>query len=499
MEDKLNKLPILKLKKASGKDTALKKRARYLLRREEVKNQKTRLECLLTQQFIHKYGSKTQQSKLNGAIILLIKQHLTNNDQMHSNTLAELELKIKQVTSAIKDEVRKKRNTRLSSEETSNVSHLQTQIDRIGDNKETNPFGRNETSTSINPRNWSIINAAMAINWDEMEKKKQEDLARKREKYKHDLELQRLGIQQQKEMEKNVDNKYVNQNRQEAMRREKEEKAKLENRRREMEKERQLRMHQIKEKEDARNHEKEINLLKELTDNARAQELIKQEEENKFILREAKRRAQVEAKLENDRIQERKLEMKRIESEADVKIIRESIARSLLEEKRRSQELQKRVKSSYENGSKFESQTIRTLDEAMRKEEERMMHEVENKVQMDHERDKVSRENRKKEAMKSLSINLQLIESKKILEEKDKENDKKLKLKYENDVIMMESERKLAMDERLVKARRTRESLDAQVSLKAQNKRYESLLSQREIALNKVYKEYFSSYNYRIA
>ena len=75
-----------------------------------------------------------------------------------------------------------------------------------------------------------------------MEKKKQEDLARKREKYKHDLELQRLGIQQQKEMEKNVDNKYVNQNRQEAMRREKEEKAKLENRRREMEKERQLRM-----------------------------------------------------------------------------------------------------------------------------------------------------------------------------------------------------------------------------------------------------------------
>ena len=191
--------------------------------------------------------------------------------------------------------------------------------------------------------------------------------------------------------------------------------------------------------------------------------------------------------------------MKRIESEADVKIIRESIARSLLEEKRRSQELQKRVKSSYENGSKFESQTIRTLDEAMRKEEERMMHEVENKVQMDHERDKVSRENRKKEAMKSLSINLQLIESKKILEEKDKENDKKLKLKYENDVIMMESERKLAMDERLVKARRTRESLDAQVSLKAQNKRYESLLSQREIALNKVYKEYFSSYNYRIA
>ena len=111
MEDKLNKLPILKLKKASGKDTALKKRARYLLRREEVKNQKTRLECLLTQQFIHKYGSKTQQSKLNGAIILLIKQHLTNNDQMHSNTLAELELKIKQVTSAIKDEVRKKRNT----------------------------------------------------------------------------------------------------------------------------------------------------------------------------------------------------------------------------------------------------------------------------------------------------------------------------------------------------------------------------------------------------
>merc|ERR1711907_173854 len=125
---------------------------------------------------------------------------------------------------------------------------------------------------------------------------------------------------------------------------------------------------------------------------------------------EAKRRAQIEAKLENDKIQERKSEIKRIENEADIKIIQESIARSLLEEQRRSEELKNRLNSSYKNVKTFESQPEGKMNDSKKKEERRLIHEVEKKIQMDEEREKQRGEIRRKEAMKSLHVNLQLME-----------------------------------------------------------------------------------------
>lgn len=244
-------------------------------------------------------------------------------------------------------------------------------------------------------------------------------------------------------------------------------------------------MQQIKEKETARNNEKEVNLLEELSDNARTLELIKQEEADKLILKEAKRRAQVEAKLENDRIRERKSEMKRIEKDADVKIIQESIARSLSEEQRRYVELQKRFKSTCENGRMPTSQRGNELEDGMKKEEQCLKQEAEKKFQMDDEREKCKLEIRRKEAMKSLHVNLQLMETKRLMKEKERDTEKSLKLKYDNDTRIMVHEERKAIEEKFAKARSTREYLDAQVSVRAQNKLSESLLSQREIAFNK--------------
>merc|ERR1711991_303979 len=112
------------------------------------------------------------------------------------------------------------------------------------------------------------------------------------------------------------------------------------------------------------NREREMNLLKELSDNARTLQLMKQEEASRLSLQEAKRRALIEAKLENDKIKERKSENKRKQNEADFKIIQESIARSLSEELRRSQELHNRFKSSYDSVKIYECQSEGELDDS---------------------------------------------------------------------------------------------------------------------------------------
>ena len=480
------KLPLLRSEMASNKETALKKRAKHLFKREELRSQKTRLECLLTQQFIHKYGSKSHGSKLNDAIISLVKEYVNTSDGMHPDTLAELESKMKHVTLTIKDEVRRSRNPNLFITSSKDQQCLTEDVGYGDRNNESNDILEVRTKKSVNPCNWSIINAAMAISWDELEKKKQEDILKKREKYKYDLEIQRIQYQKVKELEKTVDDNYVKMNRLEAERREEEEKAQQENLKRKMEMERQLRMQQIKEKEIARNREKEMNLLRELSENARTLELMQQEEANKLILKEAKRRAQVEAKLENDRIRERKSEIKRIESEADVKIVQESIARSLLEEQRKSLELQKRFKSLHQNGKAFESQSAVKLDDGMKTEEQRLMQEMEKKFKVDDERERSRRDICRKEAIKNMHVNLQLMENKKLTKEKEKDTDKRLKLKYENDMKIMVNEQRIAMKEKFAKARSTREYLDTQVFMKSQSRLSESLLSQREIAFNKV-------------
>ena len=102
------------------------------------------------------------------------------------------------------------------------------------------------------------------------------------------------------------------------------------------------------------------------------------------------------------------------------------------------------------------------------------------------EREKQRSEIRRKEAIKSLHANLQLMENKVMMKEKEKDNDKRLKVKYENDMRIMAKEKLKAAEDKFARARITREYLDAQVSLKTQNRFSEALLSQREIALNKV-------------
>ena len=114
------------------------------------------------------------------------------------------------------------------------------------------------------------------------------------------------------------------------------------------------------------------------------------------------------------------------------------------------------------------------------------MQEMEKKFKVDDERERSRRETCKKEAIKNMHVNLQLMENKKLTKEKEKDNDKRLKLKYENDMKIMMNEQRIAIKEKFAKARLTREYLDTQVFMKSQNRLSESLLSQREIAFNKV-------------
>ena len=89
--------------------------------------------------------------------------------------------------------------------------------------------------------------------------------------------------------------------------------------------EKQLRLAQIEEKERSRDMERQIQIKQELSENARAQQLIELDEEKKRQMREEKRRSQELLTLENDRLRGIKDELKKKQADKDMQMIKENM------------------------------------------------------------------------------------------------------------------------------------------------------------------------------
>lgn len=184
-----------------------KKKAQSILKRQELIAQKSRLESLLTHQFIGKYGSKNPQSKLNVLITSVVKEYVQENDSIQADKLVALEAKLSSLTQKIKDSViteKAVRSREARSSEEADSSHANS-----GKGKVTLP----DIKGSIDPKQWSVLNAAMAVYDEEVEQKKQDALRQKKLAFKADLEKQKYAVDQRKSHEKDENLVYAAYNR----------------------------------------------------------------------------------------------------------------------------------------------------------------------------------------------------------------------------------------------------------------------------------------------
>ena len=173
-----------------------KKKAQAILKAQELMAQKTRLECLLSQQFIGKYGSKKINSSINDVIIKAVKEYTQNNDTVQPESLENLESKISYLTDKIKNEIIKEKDRRIS--DINIKEHLNSDIY----NKKVHNTYQEENSINIDSKNWSILNTVMAVTDSENERKKQEQLRLKKIKFKIDLDCQKAEVDKRKSAEK---------------------------------------------------------------------------------------------------------------------------------------------------------------------------------------------------------------------------------------------------------------------------------------------------------
>ena len=192
----------------SPNTSSTKRRAQALLKTQEIKEQKGRLECLLNQQFVGKFGGKAPNSRLNKLISDTVAEYVKNTNTIEPESLEALESKLGYLTSKMKDEILTERNAR-------NTARMVEDQRRV---EETRPRDRNNARSddrppSVDPKQWAIINAAMVVDAEDNERKKKAVLDKQKLKFKMELEQQRADLDRRKAAEKNEGNIYAEYNR----------------------------------------------------------------------------------------------------------------------------------------------------------------------------------------------------------------------------------------------------------------------------------------------
>lgn len=274
-----------------------KMKAKLLLDKEEINTKKSRLECLLSQQYIAKYGSKQPNSQLNNQIKSLIHEKLMRTDDFQSpRFLSQLENDISDYSNEYKQQViEQKQSARLSSRQNS----LPTS------SLPTDPQA-SSSSTLVNPNQWSVLNTIQLVNADEEARKAKQQNQLKKLQFRNELDEQLESRQRLKEREKIEKLKLKNETEKLYHEVEQEKDRVKRSQYLRHQQDRELIRYQIEERKLMKEIEREESIRQDQLEMRRAQERVAEEEEMKYQKKLKEKEQQEQLRLENERVKEKK-------------------------------------------------------------------------------------------------------------------------------------------------------------------------------------------------
>jgi hypothetical protein len=159
----------------------VQKTAMNLLKREELNAKRSRMEALLSQQFIAKYGGKRGGARVNAFIKSTISDflhHFTDMDAAES-MIDNLEAKIREVTQKMREEIAVEKATAKREQQ----MQAQEQLDLRRRGSGNNQMAEMGSPSNVEP-SWAVLNALKVAEADEKEAKKVQEMAKKRAEYK---------------------------------------------------------------------------------------------------------------------------------------------------------------------------------------------------------------------------------------------------------------------------------------------------------------------------
>lgn len=456
--------------------------ALQLLQREELNAKRSRLESLLTQQFIGKYGSKQRSSRINQFIRATCSDfvHSYTNMTVAESMVSSLESQIKEITAKMRTEITNlKQEARKIAHEKQNGVNFDSKV-----NKTESFQSSMSQSGNIDP-DWAVLNALKVAEGEERAIREKEEVEARRAKYRRELDAQRdtlrskannADLDKQIEHEKNVRAALEHEAEQRNLKTKRQENGK---------REREMRWKQIQENNARRDQEKQLKIMQEKADMARSRRLAESEAQSLLNKKELEKARNERVKAENEANKRLKAEAQRKQWEYEAKLNKDYEEKMAREEAAREAALQARVDDQKRRERKFQA----LADESSSAEEEayrRTMAEIQKKLDADDEKQRKKEHDRVTEIKKSREFNLTLIERKKQIKEEERKADierRKLQQQQledqENNEKMKKEKKKLAMLE-------MKRQLDQQVTYRSRiTAEAKAGLSKEELMLNK--------------
>ena len=180
--------------------SSVRKKARDLLNKEKMNTTKSRLECLLLQQFQSKYGSRQPNSQLNNLIKNTVHKFVDAHDEVSSNPglVQALEDKIRDQTEKYKADVIKRN-------EQSSRAHETLQLSSRRKNSSVKSMDEKQREQeppaeyAIDPHQWAVINAIQAASVEEAAAKERKLAESKKAKFRSQLDEQLSQVEARKQ------------------------------------------------------------------------------------------------------------------------------------------------------------------------------------------------------------------------------------------------------------------------------------------------------------
>lgn len=174
-----------KLSPAADLKSKAQLHALSILKNEERTAVRSRIEWLLTQQFVKKYGSKKADSELNKKIKVKVAELVEKFDNIKGveSAVDLIELEVKDYVNTCKAEIMK---LKALSNGTADAGSSGDKVDKLKLTNANNSSG----ATNIDSRQWPVINAIITLTAEEKARQEEQEKRRAVNRYQEELTLQ---------------------------------------------------------------------------------------------------------------------------------------------------------------------------------------------------------------------------------------------------------------------------------------------------------------------
>lgn len=336
----------------------------------------------------------------------------------------------------------------------------------------------------VDTDNWGIINAALALQDEEKVRQEKEDALARKEKFKRELNAQKAAIDSKKIADQESKKKdFASVTNATASF----EQEKLQNWSKKIvhhAHQRTLIEAQIEQRKNDRERERDSKIMAEQNDMERSRHLAAVEEEKLRLKKEQQKKIQDRLIEDNEKNKKLKEETKRKQAEEEIFQTIQYERKLILEEERRAAEFKSRVDALKRVEDSYQKKTGTAVAEAQAKTEALTLNYLEQKYEADKEKERMKQQKKVMENQRNKDFNATLIEAKERKRQMERENDIERRKQSEIEAQRLREKEAQAFEAKKARMHDLKLKLDEQVADRYRITKEQSTLSDLEKKLN---------------